>query len=330
MRVALTGSTGFLGRHIVDRLHGAHDLVCISRSGTAPPDCTAKAIDVVRGRGLKAAFAKADVVVHAAGLVSHEPCRAEETLDVHLKGTQNVLEAARSAKVRRVVLLSTSGTIAVSTQPDAMATEADPAPDALISAWPYYRSKRYAEQLAMGFEGLDIVSLNPSLLLGPGDVSGGVSTSAVSVFLDEGVPIAPSGGISFVDVRDVAMMVEAALTQGTPGERYLLASGNMPFIDFYARLARITGRDAPVMAMPRLTRRALGWFPSWGRQRGIGIGLGPAISRAELELSSHYWYASSAKAEAELGFVPRDPLTTLEDTVGDILERQGRAAARFR
>ena len=63
---------------------------------------------------------------------------------------------------------------------------------------------------------------------------------------------------------------------------------------------------------------------------GIGAGVGPVISRADLELASHYWYASSAKAAAELSFVPRDPLVTLEDTLGDILDRQGRAFARFR
>ena len=84
------------------------------------------------------------------------------------------------------------------------------------------------------------------------------------------------------------------------------------------------------MAMPKITRKALGWFPKWGKDKGIGAGVGPVISRADLELASHYWYASSAKAEAELDFSPRDPLATLEDTIGDILDRQGRAFARFR
>lgn len=330
MRIAITGSTGFLGRHIVERLGAEHELICISRSGDAPTGCTAKKIDVVKGRGLKAAFAKVDVVVHAAGLVSHDIERAKETLDVHVTGTKNVLEAAAAAKVGRVVYLSTSGTIAVSTDPEAMAVETDSAPESLISSWPYYRSKLYAEQVALAFEGVDVVSLNPSLLLGPGDEPGGVSTSAVSIFLDEGVPFAPPGGISFVDVRDVAAAVQAALTKGQSGERYLLSSGNMPFVDFYARLARLTGREAPIMAMPKITRKALGWFPKWGRDKGIGAGVGPVISRADLELASHYWYASSAKAAAELSFVPRDPLVTLEDTIGDILDRQGRAFARFR
>jgi dihydroflavonol-4-reductase len=330
MRIAITGATGFLGRQLVAQLAPEHDLVCISRGGAAPPECTAKKIDIVKGRGLKAAFAKVDVVIHSAGLVSHEQERAQDTWAVHVKGTENVLKAARSAGVKRVVYLSTSGTIAVSDDPDFLGTEESPAPEALIASWPYYRSKRYAEQLALEMEDIELICLNPSLLLGPGDEPGGVSTHSVQVFLDEGVPVAPSGGISFVDVRDVVNAVESALTRGTPGHRYLLAGGNMSFLEFYSRLARVTGRDAPMMAMPAITRKALGWFPKWGRKSGISAGVGAVVSRVDMELASHYWYADSSKAANELGWTPRGPTETLEDTVFDILEGRTRAFQMYR
>ena len=330
MRIAITGSTGFLGRHVVERLASQHDLVCISRSGTAPTGCTAKKIDVVNGRGLKAAFAKVDVVVHAAGLVSHELDRAADTWAVHVVGTQKVMEAAAAAKVKRVVYLSTSGTLAVSADSNALATESSPVPESLISQWPYYRSKLYAEQWALGQDGPEVICLNPSLLLGPGDTADGASTHSVRVFLDHGVPVAPSGGISFVDVRDVSAAVELALTHGQPGSKYLLAGANMLFVDFYSRLARITGRDEPMVAMPGLTRKALRWFPKWGKESGIHAGIGPTISREDLELASHYWYADASKAVAELGWSHRDPMSTLEDTAFEILDRQNKAYAKYR
>ena len=330
MRIAITGSTGFLGRHVVERLSGNHELVCISRSGHAPDGCTPKKIDIVNGRGLKAAFSKVDVVVHAAGIVSHELARAEETWAVHVVGTEKVLEAAKSAKVRRVVYLSTSGTLAVSDDPNVVATEAGPVPESIISRWPYYRSKLYAEQVAMSYSTPEVVCLNPSLLLGPGDTIGGVSTHSVRVFLDHGIPFAPSGGISFVDVRDVASAVERALTHGEAGSRYLLAGANMRFVEFYAKLARITGRSEPLLSMPTVTGKALQWFPQWGKESGISMGIGPSISREDLELASHYWYADSAKATAELNWMPRDPMATLEDTAFDILDRQNKAFDRYR
>jgi dihydroflavonol-4-reductase len=232
--------------------------------------------------------------------------------------------------VKRVVYLSTSGTIAVSDDPEFMGTEESPSPDAIIASWPYYRSKRYAEQVALETDDIEIICLNPSLLLGPGDEPGGVSTHSVQVFLDQGVPVAPAGGISFVDVRDVVNAIEASLTCGTPGDRYLLAGGNMRFFEFYSRLARITGRDAPVMSMPSITRRALGWFPKWGRNNGISAGVGPVISRADMELASHFWYADSSKAASELGWTPRGPTETLEDTVSDILDKRERSFQMYR
>ncbi len=329
MKIAITGSTGFLGRHIVERLSRDHELVCISRSGTAPEGCTAKKIDVVKGRGLKAAFARADVIIHAAGLVSHSLDRAEETWAVHVTGTANVLEAARSARVGRLIHLSTSGTAAVSAQSGFVGTEDSASPEPIIAAWPYYRSKLYSEQLALAAEGLEVISINPSLLLGPGDELGGASTNAVSVFLDHGVPFAPPGSISYVDVRDVAEAVERALTRGRSGERYLLASGNMSFEDFYARLARMTGRDAPVASMPALTRRALKWFPGWGRERGISAGVGPVINREDLDLACHHWTVDSSKAQRDLEWTPRCPNQTLEDTLSDLIAKKRSRFTRF-
>lgn len=330
MRVAITGSTGFLGRHIVERLASQHELVCISRSGDSPAGCEGKKVDIVKGRGLKAAFAKADVVIHAAGLVSHSLERAEETWAVHVTGTAHVLEAARTARVRRLIHLSTSGTLGVSTDRNAVATESSPPPDALIATWPYYRSKLYSEQMVLSAEGIEAVCLNPTLLLGPGDEWGGASTHAVSTFLDYGIPVAPPGTVSFVDVRDVAQAVELALTRGQAGHRYLLGGANMSFHEFYSRLARMSGGDEPMMAMPAMTRRALKWFPAWGKVDGISAGIGPVIRREELELACHHWAVDSTKALDVLGWDPRGPNETLEDTLLDLTEKRRQRFERFK
>lgn len=328
MKIAFTGSTGFLGRHAVPLLlEAGHEVVAISRSGNADAGATGVAADVLDSAALDAAFEGCSVVVHAAGIVSHELAEADRVFRVHVEGTRNVIAAAKKAKVSRLVMISTSGTIAVSDKSDFLGTEDGADPEHFIQGWPYYRAKRYAEQeaLAAADESLEVICLNPSLLLGPGDDPTGASTHAVRVFLDEGVPVAPGGGISFVDVRDVGTAIVAALSQGTPSGRYLLAGGNMSFKDFYERLARITGQSAPVVAMPELTRKALQWMPRWGRDKGIGVGIGPTISREDMELASHYWYADSAKAAAELGWNPRGPNETLDDTVADI--QAGRRAA---
>jgi len=331
MKVAFTGGTGFLGRHAVARLAQAHKVVSISRGGAAPDGVKGVAADVMDLPALTQALKGCDVVVHAAGWVSHDPVAAQAVYQVHVEGTRNVVAAARAANLGRMVMVSSSGTIAVSDDPGFLGTEDSPSPAPFIQTWPYYRAKLFAEQIALEAAGddLEIVCLNPSLLLGPGDELNGASTHAVRVFLDEGVPVAPPGGISFVDVRDVADAIVRALNAGLSERRYLLVGGNMSFKEFYDRLGRITGRSGPVAAMPGLARTALKWFPGWGRVRGIGLGVGPTISREDMELASHFWYADSGRAKAELDWTPRGPGETLDDTVADILERRGRAFERY-
>lgn len=336
LRIALTGATGFLGRHVVARLSDKHDLVCITRSGSAPDGHRGAAIDIGAGDGdgtldaLQQAFSGCDVVVHAAGRVSHSSADAQALFDVHVTGTERVIAAARSAGVPRVVYIGTSGTVAVSRDP-VVHTEADVEADGgtallqTITRWPYYRTKWLAEDAALAAhgDGLDVVLLNPGLLLGPGDDPTGAATKAVRVFLDDGMPVAPAGGPSFVDVRDVAAAVEAALTRGSPGRRMLLGGANWPWSQLFGTLARITDRRPPLASAPggltRFLARNLG-----GLLDGDHALLSLPFGSEELDLASHYWYASWDRAAGELGFAPRDPVQTLEDTTADILERRRR------
>ncbi len=317
-KVLVTGATGFLGREVVPRLVAAgHDVRAMSRrEGAHYEGATAVVGDVLEPETLGAALEGCEVVVHAAGLVSHHPEDARRCWMVHVAGTENVLDAARDAGVKRVVYLSTSGTLAVSEDADAVADESGPDPLMLIKEWPYYRSKYFAEQAAMerSGQGLEVVCLNPSLLLGPGD-SEGESTRPVRLFLDDQVPAAPPGGLSFVDVRDVADAVAAAITRGRGGRRYLLGGANLTFSEFYARLARLSNKSAPP-TMPKISRDVLRWIPKLGRD---GIPFAPALNREEVELACYTWYVDSGRAGEELGWTPRDPTKTLVDTIQDIL-----------
>jgi dihydroflavonol-4-reductase len=326
VRVLLTGATGFLGRNIISRLSGEHTIVALSRdpaSAPALPDgIEPVAGDVLDPATLASAMEGVDALIHGAGRVSHDPADAAELWRLHVTGTENVLDAAAAAGVGRVVYISTSGTIAVSDDLKRIPDETAPPPLSFIKAWPYYRSKLFAEQaaLARSSDTLPVISLNPSLLLGPGDLPDGPSTAPVRHFLDGDVPAAPPGGLSFVDVRDVAEAIAAALTRGAPGARYLLGGANMTFTDFYGRLARISGKSAPLATMPTSTLRVLRWLPKW---KQIGSTLGIDLSRDELELACHVWYLDHSRASDELGWSPRDPQRTLEDTVHDIQSRAG-------
>jgi dihydroflavonol-4-reductase len=219
------------------------------------------------------------------------------------------------------VVASTSGTIAVGSDPKHIFDERDDPPLELISRWPYYRSKLYgeAEALEANSEGFEVVVVNPSLLLGPGDLRES-STGDIRRFLERSIPAIPGGGYAFVDVRDAAAGMWLAFEHGRAGERYLLNSKNLTIAAFFQRLSRLTRVKPPLLRMPKHPELAIGLNQVFSKAVRA-IGGEPPIDEASVEMAQYFWYCDSTKAQEELGWSPRDPGETLRDTVFDLIER---------
>lgn len=321
MKVALTGATGLLGHAVVDALVAAGttpaNILSAARSRSLRLEalgCEQVYADLSDPHALRTAFRGADVVMHLAGRVSRDPRDAAALHSLHVGGTQRVLEAATAAQVQRVVLCSTSGTVGCSPSASHIASDGSPWCDAVVSRWPYYRTKLEAEQLALAYAartGLAVISLNPSLLLGPGDERGS-STGDISRFLARRTPSTPAGGLSLVDVRDVALAFVAATTQGEPGTRYLLGARNLTIAELFADLARLSGVPAPRLRFPAALERLTG---SAVERACRLIGATPPIDRSSVEMAQHFWYIDSSRAARDLGFTPRPTDETLLDTI---------------
>jgi dihydroflavonol-4-reductase len=321
--VLVTGATGFIGRHVVDAVQQAGYAVrALCRN--QDEDLSAMGVEVVSGdvlhpSSVASAMAGVFAVVHGAGFVSRDRKDAGHMHRLHINGTRIVVEAAVAARVQAVVHLSTSGVVAVGDDAAMVFQENDPVPFAHLARFPYYQSKWLAERAAteaIGDSNTALVTLNPSLALGPGDARGS-STEDVRRFLRRELPIIPSGGFSFVDARDVAAVVPAAIAKGRSGERYLLGAQNLTFAQYFDRLGQISGVKGPPVpfAMPRAaTIFGVGLLEGVAQLFGARI----PVSRIEADMASSYWYCDSRKAIAELGFQPREPMTTLRDTVQDI------------
>lgn len=334
-RYLVTGATGFLGRHLVAALKKRdHDVVVLVRrpSGDFPEGVVETEGDVLDRASLDRAFgsSKFDGVFHCAGKVSRKPEDAEELHKLHVTGTKNVLDAAIAANVQRAIVASTSGTIAVSDDPDHVSTEEDIPPIALLNRWPYYRSKLFAEKAALerhgaklpNGESFEVVCVNPTLLLGPGDVNGS-STEDVRLFLERKIPAVPPGGLSYVDARDAADAMCLAMDRGVSGRRYLIGACNMTLQEFFARLERVSAVRAPLLPMPKakqvrsLAVTGASLVEKLGNRFGIPMGVDPI----SVDMAQYYWYLDATLAETELGWTPRDPVETLADTVKDLQDR---------
>jgi dihydroflavonol-4-reductase len=324
MNILVTGGTGFLGGHLVPMLRGAgHAITALSRStppaawGVGPNPVRHVQADLKDRSAVRDALKGVEAIFHLAGLVSFKNEDGRAMYELHVDCTRELLRDVRTLGTKpRIILASTSGTIAVSRE-RRVGTEADDFPIEVVGRWPYYLSKMYEEKLTLEFcrkEGVPLVVLNPSLLMGPGDERLS-STWTVAKFLQRDLPAMPTGGMCFVDVRDVARAAMAALEQGELYGRHLMGV-NMTMADFFGRLERLTGVPAPRLRLNK-NLNVLGAYAleRWAKWRGVS----PSLDPQEVEVGEHWFWVDSSKAERLLGFRARDPFETLHDTVMSVI-----------
>lgn len=318
------GASGFLGSHLVRLLLSrGHVVKAVALGGGDIDGQPVADIDVLDTEAVTETARGCDGAFLATGMVSRNPDDAEALHRVHVFGTRSAMGALRAAGVGRVVVVSTSGTLAVGTDPDQIFDEAAAPPVEHIAAWPYYRTKLYGERealLANDPPEFEVVIVNPSLLLGPGDLRES-STGDVRRFLERAVVAVPAGGLAFVDARDAAAGMLLAFEQGRAGEKYILNAKNLTVAAFFGRLERLTGVKAPWLRLPRSRQLAVGASDVFTRAVKA-IGGSPPVDHASVEMGQYFWYCDAGKAERELGWTARDPGETLHDTVDDLRRRK--------
>ena len=320
-KILVTGATGFLGSHLLRwvRESGSGASVRVLTRSGRPSETQADAElvqgDVRDAAAVRRAMRGVSRVYHLAGLVSREPSQAPLLYRTLVEGTRNICEAALEFGIEKVVVVSSSGTIAVSRTP-VVHREDEPFANDVVGRWPYYLGKIFQEKLALSYHrmrGLPVVVVNPSLLLGPGNHKGR-SIRDVILFLRQKILAVPPGGLNFLDVRDAAAALGAAMQKGNVGERYFLGGPNWTFAQFFHQLELLSGVKAPRV---RLSANVSGWV---ARLTPVARALAPShftVTQTEVEMASHFWYLDNSKSGRALGATFRDPADILRETIED-------------
>ncbi|MGH7698906.1 MAG: complex I NDUFA9 subunit family protein [Gemmatimonadales bacterium] len=242
MRIAVTGGTGFVGRHLLSQLksrgHRVRALVRhpARRSLPALQGAEITAGDLDDPDALRGLVDGADAVVHLVGIIAE---RGAATFDaVHVDGTRRLVQAARAAGIRRFIHMS------------ALGARDEP------SATGYHRTKRRAEDLVQG-SGIPAAIFRPAVIVGAGSVP--IRTLArvhrfspiVPVFGDGRFPMQP------VWIEDVTLAFALAVER--PGLSGLFELGGpevVTYEEFVRSIGRAAGHRRPVVHVPLALVRA--------------------------------------------------------------------------
>ena len=319
MKSFVTGGAGFLGSAVVRRLLDRGDeVVGLARSDAAATTLTRLGALPVRGDITDAGtlgqlLTGVDVVFHIAGdyRVGIKESEHEAMFRTNVDGTTIVLDAAITAGVQSLVYISTVEVFGNTRGKVVDETYERPDRDFLS----YYDATKYmAHRVAVARQaaGAPLVIAQPGAVYGPGD------HSELGAQIDQAargkytIRAFSELGFTMGYIDDVADGVVATQAGGTPGEAYVLGGEVTRLGAIVDTVADLTGNKRARIKLPSTVFSAARPFGGLvGRFTGTGPNLHEVI-RASKDVT--YW-ASSAKAERELGYAPR----SLEQGLRDLL-----------
>jgi dihydroflavonol-4-reductase len=217
----------------------------------------------------------------------------------NVEGTRNMLAAAKSAGIDRVVYTSTVGCIGI--PENGLGDESTPVAAEEMTG-PYKRSKFEAERIALEFaREFPVVIVNPTAPIGDHDFKPTPTGKIVVDFLRGAMPAFVDTGLNVVDARDVAEGHLLACETGHSGERYILGSENLTLEQILQKLALITGKPAPAMQVPYAVAYAFGAIST---AMASITGKEPRAPLDAVKMSRKKMWVSHDKAARELGFSP--------------------------
>lgn len=336
MKVLVTGGTGFVGAYTVAALLDAgHTPRLLIRSrdrlvrNVSPLGVDVDALDVVLGDmtdadAVASAVEGTDAVIHAAAVVAAlNRSDADRVLELNVRGTQTVVDAALAAGCSRVVHVSSTAAVF---DPHASTLTAD-LPPATDADSPYTRSKALADAYVRSLQdkGHPLTIVYPGGVSGPatGDVIGEVAEGFISI-LRAGVVVLSDGRITVIDVRDLAAVMVAALETSDGPHRFMAGGQLTTLSEVGAILQRLTGRRLPVLPTPGVVFRLLG--------RGMDVvrrvvPIETVFTAEAMALLTLAQPTDDSLVHSELGVTYRPRAETIEDMVRG-LHAAGRLSAR--
>jgi dihydroflavonol-4-reductase len=323
----ITGATGLVGSHLTFELIRSGHLVRALRRPDSRFEMIKKVFslysdkpeelfskiewidgDILDIFSLEDAMDRVEEVYHCAALVSFLPKDKKKLMRTNTEGTANVVNAALEKKIRKLCHVSS---IAALGRPE---HQSDLIDENLV--WKtskhnsmYAVSKYGAEREVWRgtAEGLDVVIVNPSIILGVAGLAMGSSRLFNTVW--NGLKVYPPGKNGFVDVRDVARAMILLMQSEIRNERFILNVDNIEYRRLFELMAAAFGKPTPAIKVSA-AMSGLAWRLE--KLRSMVTGVKPLITKETAHTAVQQYKYSNEKVKKELGF----EFTPIEETIG--------------
>ena len=309
----ITGATGFVGSMIAKELcNRGLEVHILRRENSSNPILDELPAhhhigDILDKDAIKKAMSNASAVFHCAGIVSFWKKMRKKQYDVNVEGTEIVSSAALELGIKRFVHTSSVAAIGPA-ENGSIITEETP------FRWDRYDigyniSKHEAELRVEEKikNGLNAVIVNPSTIVGPGDINMHGS-AIISNVKAKRLPFFVETPMNIVDIDDVVQGHLLAFEKGKTGERYILSGHSLPLGELLKEIEGIAGGRAPKNKIPFFVAHAAAALIELGASLANKK---PLLTRELLRVGKYRQEFTCTKAEQELGYTR----TPLEETI---------------
>jgi farnesol dehydrogenase len=307
--VFITGATGFIGKNLTQSLAFAGTNVHVlarsssNKEGLDHPNIKIFTGDITDPESIHSAMQGCNKVYHLGGLAKMWVRDKAEYDKINVGGTQNILNAALSLGVEKLVLVMTAGFF-----PPANSTPVNEIHIIDESLHTTYENSKYkATQIAGSYleKGLNIVFLYPTNVFGAGLINDG-NTVAMMIrdYIKGKWKIIPGNGKgigNYVYVDDVVEGMKLAMEKAKPGSHFILGGENADFDHFFSLIKELSGVKRTLYHIPYPLIRTIAAFEDTKVKL---FGLTPIITTEWVRKIPFNWSKDISKAKQELGYNP--------------------------
>jgi len=273
--ILVTGGTGLVGSHLLYHLTERHkNIKAIYRNTSKIAEVERlfkyysknaenllKRIEWIEAElsdyfALESALSGVKYVYHAAAMVSFNPGESDKMLEVNTQGTANLMNACLKCKIKKVCYVSSISSLGKSIDGEYIDEQMEWQPDDHRSAYSYSKFRAEMEVWRASKEGVPVVIVNPSVVIGP--VNWLRSSGRLFYSVKKGMPFYTSGATGFVDVRDVAKALVLLMESDAINERYILNSENLTYKEFFTQVAISMNLNPPKIKASKFITE-IGW-----------------------------------------------------------------------